>query len=207
MKLEKQVNKSAYSFERYVKLDRWSSYFYQLREILFKNPSSVLEVGVGDGMVRYYLLNHTKVDYKSLDIAEDLKPDILGSVTEIPLPDNSFDLVCAFEILEHLPFSSFDKAVSELFRVSKGFVIISLPHFGPPVIFDFKFPFLSRVKLAFKISYPKKHIFNGQHYWEIGKSGYSAKKIKNVLKTYGNLVSEFVPFENQYHHFFILKKK
>jgi ubiquinone/menaquinone biosynthesis C-methylase UbiE len=207
MKLEKQVGKSVYSFERYTKVDRWSSYFYQLREILSKSPSSVLEVGVGDGVIRDYLLNHTKIDYKSLNIAEDLKPDMVGSVTNISLLDNSFDLVCAFEILEHLPFSSFDKSVSELFRVSKSFVIISLPHFGPPVFFDFKFPLLPRIRFAFKILFPLKHVFNGQHYWEIGKRGYPTKRIKSVLKKYGNLVSEFVPSENQYHHFFILKKK
>lgn len=205
--MKKQVDKSAYKFGKYTKIDRWSSYFYQLREILSRNPSSVLEVGVGEGIVRDYLKSHTTISYKSLDIADDLSPDIVGSVTEIPLPDSSFDLVCAFEILEHLPFDNFEKAVSELFRISRKDVLISLPHFGPPVFLDFKIPFLPRIRFSFKIHYPQKHVFNGQHYWEIGKKGYPAYMIRTILKKYGNITSEYVPFENEYHHFFILEKR
>lgn len=204
--MKKQVNKEAYTFGKYTKIDRWGSYFYQLREILSRNPSSLLEVGVGEGVVRSYIKDHTSIDYKSLDIADDLKPDILGSVTDIPLSDNSIDMVCAFEVLEHLEFKDFDRALSELFRISIKNVIISLPHFGPPVLFDFKIPTLPRVRFSLKIPIPLRHVFNGQHYWEIGKKGYSLNKIKLILKKHGNLINEYIPFENQYHHFFILEK-
>lgn len=204
--MKKQVDKSAYTFGHYTKIDRWSSYFYQLREILSRNSSSVLEVGVGEGIVRDYLKNHTQTAYKSLDIAEDLSPDVLGNVTNIPLESNSFDLVCAFEILEHLPYDQFEKGISELFRVSRKFVIISLPHFGPPILVDLKIPFLPRIQFAWKIPFPKIHIFNGQHYWELGKRRYKVSRIREVLKRHGKLISEFVPFENQYHHFFVLEK-
>lgn len=202
----KQVDKEAYQFERYVGLDRWSSYYYQLREILAQDPKSVLEVGAGDHVVGNYLKGRG-ITYTSADIAEDLSPDVVADVTNLPFPDGTFDLVCAFEVLEHLPFETFEPALRELQRVSKRDVIISLPHFGPPVKLYFKIPFLPEVRFAFKIPYPRKHVFNGQHYWEIGKRGYPPSRVRTILEKYYSLQKEFVPFENQYHHFFVLHKK
>lgn len=202
----KQVDKTAYQFGSYTNSERWGSYFYQLREILSKKPDSVLEIGVGEGVIREYLNAHTSIRYHSLDFADDLKPDTVGEITNIPFKDAEFDAICAFEVLEHLPFESFEKAVSEMFRVARRYVLISLPHFGPPFLIDIKIPLLPRIRFAFKLPFPSKHVFNGQHYWEIGKKGYPASRIRSVLRNYGTIVSEFVPFENQYHHFFVLRK-
>ena len=71
---------------------------------------------------------------------------------------------------------------------------MSLTHFGPMLSFSLKIPF------------QKKHSFNGEHYWEIGKRGYPARRIRAVLVRYGAIRKEFVPFENQYHHFFVIEK-
>ena len=202
----KQVNKTEYSFSAYCGIDRWSSYHYQIREILKKNPSDVLEVGTGDGVLKNYLTNNTEIVYKNLDIAEDLNPDVLGSVDNIPLQMSSYDLVCAFEILEHLPFDKFEVSLRELSRVSRGDVLLSLPHFGPAVKVLLKIPFFPEVKFSFKVPYPKKHTFNGQHYWEIGKRGYPLSRIRKSIKKYFVITDEFVSFENQYHHFFVLEK-
>jgi ubiquinone/menaquinone biosynthesis C-methylase UbiE len=203
----KQVDKSKYKFHSYCGFDRWASYYHQINESIKLKPKNILEVGVGDGVFKNYIKNNTNIEYKNLDIAEDLNPDVVGSVENIPFPKNSFDLVCAFEILEHLPFEKFENSIKELSRVSSGNVIISLPHFGPAVKLSFKIPFIKEVKLAFKVPYLRKHSFNGEHYWEIGKKGYSLSKIKNILKNHFNIKKEFVPFENQYHHFFILNNR
>lgn len=204
--MAQQVTKDAYRFERYTGLDRWLSYYCQLREILALKPASLLEIGVGDGVVRQYLKAHTPIAYTSLDIADDLGADVSGDVRALPFADASFDAVCAFEVLEHLPFEDFEKALDELARVARRYVIVSLPHFGPPVKLLLKLPFMPELRLAFKIPYPKKHVFNGQHYWEIGKRGYPASRIRAALARRGTLLKEFVPFENQYHHFFVLEK-
>ena len=85
--------------------------------------------------------------------------------------------------------------------------MLSLPHFGPPIKFLLKIPFLPEFCFAFKVPFAREHMFNGQHFWEIGKRGYGVKKIRNILEKYFVVEKEFVPFENQYHRFYVLKKK
>lgn len=45
-------------------------------------------------------------------------------------PDNSFEVVACYELLEHLQYENFYKALSEIFRVSKSYAILSLPDAG-----------------------------------------------------------------------------
>jgi len=203
----KQVDKNHYDFQRYSHEGRWASYFFQLKEVLALKPRNILEIGCGDKVFSNFIKNNTKVSYTSVDVAEDLGPDIVASASDLPCADSSFDVVCAFEVLEHIPFEKFEKCLLEMGRVSNKYVCISLPHFGPSVEFLLKIPFIKRIRVAFKIPYYPVHTFNGEHYWEIGKRGYSVNKIKSILKKFFLVKKEFVPFANQYHHFYILEKK
>lgn len=201
-----QIRKEeGYQAGTYGNLERFTSYFYQARELLATKPGSIVEVGVGDGVVSSYIKQNTNISYTTADFAEDLRPDVVADIRKLPFADKSFDTTCAFEVLEHLPFDDFDKGLSELARVARNYVCISLPHFGPPVKFLLKLPFLPEIKFAFKIPFQKTHVFNGQHYWEIGKKGYSVSHIRDALSKYGVIEHEFVPFENQYHHFFRIR--
>lgn len=204
--MNQQVDKNHYNFGKYSHPGRWASYFYQIKEVLALKPKSILEVGVGDKVFGDYIKNNTDIFYQSLDVAEDLKPDIVGNVLNISIIDKKFDVVCAFEVLEHLSFNDFEKALQELGRVANKNVVISLPHFGPPLKFMIKVPFLPEIKFAFKIPFYKKHAFNGEHYWELGKKDYSVSKIISIANKNFKVLKHFVPFENQYHHFFILEK-
>jgi len=52
------------------------------------------------------------------------------------------------------------------------------------------------------------HKFDGEHYWEIGKKGYSLSKITNNIQKAGFKIKEtYRVFENPYNSFFILKKR
>ena len=205
--MESQVEKGHYDFKKYVTMNRWVSYYTQISETLAFKPLSVLEVGVGDGVFGAYVKSQTNVEYKSLDIAADLKPDILGTIDAIPLPDNAVDCAVAFEVLEHIPFEKVPKALSELMRVSRKNVIVSMPHFGPPIKFVLKLPFFKEIRLSFKIPYHPMHVWNGEHYWEIGKKDTPPALVKQVISQHGKLVKDFVLFDNQYHHFYVLEKK
>lgn len=194
-----------YFFQKYVYFSRWTSYWHQLNETLKFEPSSVLLIGKGDGLVGD-ALKKIGVEVKTLDFDSELMPDICASVENIPIRENSFDVVLCAEVLEHLPFEKFEKCLLELRRVSCHSVVLSLPHFGPPIKFCLKLPFLKEIKVSSKIYFPRQHKFNGHHYWEIGKKGYSSTNIKKIITRHFKIVKEFIPFDNQYHHFYILKK-
>lgn len=202
----KQNKENLYEFSKYSSLDRWASYYYQLKEIVALKPRSLLEIGIGEKVIGNYVKNSLKIFYQSLDLNIDLKPDIAASVTDMPLEDSSFDLVVAFEILEHLPFEEFETALKEIKRVAKKDVIISLPHFGPPLKLSLKLPLIKEIKIAFKLPWLLKHEFNGEHFWEIGKKSYSLKKVMEIIERHFRIKKHYVPFENQYHHFFVLDK-
>jgi len=141
-----QVDKSAYNFEKYCEQDRWASYWHQINEILKLKPKSVLEVGVGDGTVSGYFKQKNILKYDTIDIDKDLNPDFVVSVDNMQFADNEYDAVCAFEVLEHLPFKKFGKCLSEMRRVSKNNVIISLPHWGRHFSVKFRLPFFKTIK-------------------------------------------------------------
>jgi len=185
---------------------RWMSYFHQVKEVLAFRPESALVVGKGNGLVAQYLkLNDVKVI--TLDIDESVKSDVIASVIKMPFKDSEFDIVLCAQVLEHLPYTDFDKALIEIRRVAKSGAVISLPHFGPAMRFSFKLPLFPEIKFMIKLPYPKKHIYKGEHYWEIGKRGYPLKKIKAEIKESGfSIEKDYIVFENPLHHFFVLKK-
>jgi ubiquinone/menaquinone biosynthesis C-methylase UbiE len=200
-----QVSKDAYDFTSYCGLDRWSSYHYQLRDIFSVKPRSVLEVGVGDGVMGRYLKENTSIHYMSADIANDVGADVQVSVTSLPFADRSFDVVCAFQVLEHRPFAELEQSLPHLRRIARKSVLISVPHFGPTLKMRFKIPLFPEVVMAAKVPYPRKHVFDGEHYWELGKKGYPTSRFRRVLEKHFVVEREYIPFENPYHHFFVLK--
>jgi ubiquinone/menaquinone biosynthesis C-methylase UbiE len=126
--MERQVDPTHYDFQRYIGKERWNSFYHQIDEIISINPDSVLEVGVGSGLLGIVLKNLIHCNYKSIDIDEELKPDFVGSVLQMDFPDNQFDAVGCFEVLEHLSYEDcFQRALSEIFRVANKAVILSLP--------------------------------------------------------------------------------
>lgn len=192
-------------FHQYDYQERWISYWHQIDEILKLKPRTVLEVGIGSQLVADYL-KRQGLELKTLDLDKELKPDFVANVTKIPLADGAVDLILCAEVLEHLPFNNFEPSLRELKRVTKKNVVLSLPHFGPPLKLSFKAPFLKQIKLAWKIPYHPLHRAGGPHYWEIGKKGYSPRRIRQIIKRHFKIEREFIPFENQYHHFYILEK-
>lgn len=193
-----------YGFKKYAYFSRWVSYWHQIDEILKLNPKSLLIIGAGDNYVVDILKRYIK-EVKTLDIAEELDPDYVSSVENMPISDKAFDIVLCSQVLEHLPFNKFEICLKEIKRVAKSGAIISLPHFGPPIKFSVKLPFLKETKFHFKLYFPLKHQFNGEHYWEIGKKGFAPSKIRKLILKFFTIKKEFIPFENQYHHFYILK--
>lgn len=207
-----QVPKEHY-LGKYDNLKRFISYFYQIDLIRKLKPNNVLEIGIGNKTVANYLKqNGIKID--TCDFDKDLKPDYVADIRDLPFKDNSYDVVVACEILEHIPWNDVDRALNELNRVSKKVVIISIPYSSAGFELLFQFPFIENIfkrsflDLFFRIpSFLTEIKFSGQHHWEMGRKNYSRKKIKSTFEKYFKILKEVRPILKYQHHFFILEKK
>jgi len=200
-----QVPREHY-FKDYDTKERWISYWYQINEVLKTRPEKVLEVGIGNKTVSDYL-RKLGITVVTADVDKSLEPDYVCSVTELSkyFNENEFDTVLCAEVLEHIPFEYFEKALEELWKVSKMYVILSLPHFGVVFSLSLKIPLLKRINITVKIPLPLRHVFDGQHYWEVGKKGYSLGNILKILSKLFYIKKTYIVPENPYHRFFILR--
>jgi SAM-dependent methyltransferase len=98
-------------------------------------PRRILEIGVGEGVVTRHVIErfpHASVVGLDLPDAElaanwhDVDLDgVFGDAGRLPFPDDTFDLVLAIEVFEHLPAP--DAAMAELARVGADALIASVP--------------------------------------------------------------------------------
>lgn len=211
-KFKIQVPKKHY-YEKYDNVIRFISYFYQIDLVRKLKPNNVLEIGIGNKTVANYLKqNGIKID--TCDFDKYLEPDYVADIRNLPFEDNSYEVVMAYEILEHIPWEDVDKALSELNRISKKYVIISIPYCSADFELLLKVPLLSRIlkkpflNLFFRIPYFFIDMkFSGEHYWEMGRKNYPAKKIRLIFQKHFKILKEIRPILTSYHHFFILENK
>lgn len=203
-----QVPRSHYFNLKYDTKERWISYWYQIHEVFSLNPKKILEVGIGNKLVSDYI-RKIGLNITTCDFDKSLKPDYVGSVHSLPFKNDSFDVILCAEVLEHLPFKNFNQGLKELYRVSKKFVILTLPHFSlTNFYFGFKLiPFVPKKQISIKVDAPIKHKFLGEHFWEIGKKDYSTSRVRSKIKRSGfKIEKDYCPPENPKHHFFVLTK-
>lgn len=113
-----------------------ADFFKSMEELLDGiNFQNILEAGCGEGNVAAFLKNRYGVPVDAFDISEKViakaKEDFkdihfsVGSIYEIKAADESYDIVIASEVLEHMEEP--EKALAELLRVSKKYVFVSVP--------------------------------------------------------------------------------
>ena len=206
-----QVDAAGYRSKKYDTLERFISYYHQIDEARKMPIDSVMEIGIGGEVVANYLKNIGK-KVITCDFDEKTGADIVSDVRDIKAEDNFVDLVIACQILEQIPFEDFTQALSEIKRVSKKYVIISLPYRVSYFEMIIKFPFIRTlfkknffdwsIKVPVKFSGFEK---SGQHYWEIDRRKYKLKKIRQQINKEFKILNEFSPILNKYHYFFILE--
>jgi len=201
-----QVDKTHYG-AKYRGRDRWLSYYYQLELVRSCAPASVLEVGPGEGVVTENL-RRDGVRVVTCDIAEDLHPDVVGSIVALPCKDGEFEVSLAAEVLEHIKFDDVPQALHELRRVSTKHVVISLPHPGWVFSLSVKLPLLPYLTFFFQIPFFwQTHRFNGEHYWELGKRGYPVKRFVDCARTQGLALVQSVKYsDDPVHRLFVFSK-
>ncbi|MEO1378220.1 MAG: methyltransferase domain-containing protein [Cyanobacteria bacterium J06635_10] len=201
-------SEGSYLKPSYDRKTRFISYWHQIDEILqvVGLKDSILEIGPGNGMMTDYF-SKRGYDIKTMDIRPENKPDFLGSVDNILLPDKSFEVVACFQVLEHLPFKLFTKSLDNMARVSKKYIVISLP--DTRYYLDISFRLVSeKLSIQKVISFPrilKRNQKCEYHFWEIGIAGFPLKKILTAFPDSLSVEHMYRAPGNPYHHFFLLK--
>ncbi len=206
--MKPQVQPDHYFENAYDSKGRFISYWHQIYEITALEPQSILEVGIGNGLTSHYL-KQRGLNTTTIDIDAQLRPDISGSILDLPFQDNSFDVVACFEVLEHISYEKLPQVLSELHRISCRYVILSLPDCSKVYPLYVQIPKLGTLKRLVPLPRlkPIRHRFDGEHYWEIGKAEYPVQKIMHNIENAGfEIIKAYRVFEVPYHHFFVLSK-
>jgi ubiquinone/menaquinone biosynthesis C-methylase UbiE len=102
----------------------------------FGQGRDVLEVGCGTGLVllriREFARQARGVDLSPGMLAKAQQRGLdatLGSATELPFEDNSFDVTCSFKVLAHVP--EIDKALAEMARVTRPGGMVLAEFYNP----------------------------------------------------------------------------
>ena len=96
--------------------------------------TSLADIGCGNGIfVNYLKVNKSNLDILAVDRSiAALKfvqtNKIHGDINDIPLNDMSYDCISCLEVIEHLPVAVYKGALKELARISKKYLIISVPY-------------------------------------------------------------------------------
>jgi hypothetical protein len=55
---------------------------------------------------------------------------------------------------------------------------------------------------------PRKHVFDGQHHWEINRAGYPLRRMTKIMEDTGfDILESYRMFESPKYHFFVLRKR
>ena len=132
-------------FKRYYTLEREHWWFSARAEILmthirrvFANRTDlkILNIGVATGyssqlLQQFGTVTSIEFDEECYEFTRDVVkiPIQQGSILALDFPDNTFDLVCAFDVIEHVEDDRL--AVSEMRRVAKqgGVMCVTVPAF------------------------------------------------------------------------------
>lgn len=132
-------------YKHYYHLEREHWWFVVRNQIILNHlkktlpkqrPLKILNVGVATGHSSQLLEEFGSVksveydrecyEFTKANVPIDL---IQGSILELPFADNTYDLVCAFDVIEHV--KEHQRAVDEMQRVctSDGLVCVTVPAF------------------------------------------------------------------------------
>lgn len=106
------------------------------------NGKDVLNIGCGFGWCELNFLDRGMRQMMGIEISDDdlktARENVInektqfrvGSATDLPFPDQSFDTVVSWEVIEHIPKNTENQMFSEVARVlkSEGTFYLSTPH-------------------------------------------------------------------------------
>jgi SAM-dependent methyltransferase len=203
---ERSLTRDIYFSDSYFELKQLFSLAHQIEKIHKLRPSSILEVGIGNGFTSSYL-RRAGYDVVTADINPALEPDICAPLDELEahLDGRRFDLVVCCEVLEHMPFEKFPGNLSILKAVGDR-LFMTLPNhrkyfgFGGLV----RLPKRKAIEINFQLPIRLGKILPMEHFWEVGHDPKTdLKSIVNELQYLYENVNTGTFTTNPYHRYFI----
>jgi len=115
-------------------MDRFQAVVAALPE----STATLLDVGCGPGVLLELLrqqkpaIHAVGLERSELAIATNRRmfgvEVVQGSADQLPFESASFDVVTACEVIEHLPYGVFERALAELQRVARNTIVVTVPY-------------------------------------------------------------------------------
>lgn len=195
--------------------EHWHSYWIQqkLIEEFVNKDDNILEIGIGSAFCSNYLKSrHYPVT--TLDIDKDKNPDIVANICTDKV-DYTYDVILAFEVFEHIPFSCFSRVLSKISSQNVKKIILSIPE-RKFYLLKFSLKILNK-ELSFQVPltrnklpqlFKKRYKLYKTHNWELNYSSkYTRKKLENLFSKNGFEILESVKSNQNNHVFFVLRNK
>jgi hypothetical protein len=99
-------------------------------EMIPEEVATIIDVGCGDGAITNALGRQwtvTGVDSSPTALQYVTTKAVLANARELPFPDASFDIAMSSQMLEHLDDVTYAPALAELQRVTREYLLISVP--------------------------------------------------------------------------------
>lgn len=122
------------------KVDVWETYGFQsiltyrlplIMKLIPDDVESIADIGCGNGIIT----NELNKKYQTIGIDSSEKAlkyvkgkTLLSRVENIKLEDNSYDMVLCSEVLEHLPGKILTEGIKQLSRISRNYVLVTVPY-------------------------------------------------------------------------------
>jgi SAM-dependent methyltransferase len=181
-------------------------------ELIPDDVERILDVGCGNGAITNILAENydvTGVDRSKEALKFVKTKKIQASADKIPLPDNQFDLVFSSELLEHLEAETLGKTVGEIRRLTKKYLLISVPNDENPDKLSIRCP-----KCNFDYNRPNHINVFDEHklatlfpYFSLIKTIKTGKKVRYYAPFLLKLKKRFTPSHSWIPYYWIAKDK
>jgi Methyltransferase domain len=211
-----QIDSDIYFSRHYLSPERFVGFSEQVNAVVDSANDSdngraietIAEIGKGSG-VTAAILREFGFDLSTIDFDPAVKPDIVASILDLESEINrQFDAVLCFEVLEHIRFEDVPQALQNLKAITGKKLFISLPYAGV----TFKWQMLMAKYRSISLTLSKRipmfwarHRFNGEHYWEPGKRGFSLGKIEQLFRENFKIKKRWFHPDNEVHVFYCLE--
>ncbi|MCX7943234.1 MAG: glycosyltransferase, partial [Deltaproteobacteria bacterium] len=181
-------------------LDYQKDVIVEIHRIIPSDVKTVLDAGCGNGIVCNTMVD--KYDVTAIDISEialnyvKVGKKLVASIDNLPFDDKSFDLVMVNDVLEHLNDDMYGNAISEIQRVSKGYIIVTLPFLEN---LEFNLTKCRSCDREFHVNLHKRNF----SFKEIS-SLFEDFKLKRVVfcgKTYQSTITPFISLRHKLGHY------